>query len=179
MPGRQRGKLSGFTLLEVMVVLVLIGIIFGFAVLSLGGDDVAELMEEEARRLVTLVDMAAEEAVLRGEELALYVADSEYAFMALRQNRWVAIENDRLLKTRRLPAGIYLDLDLESEPPSLSASHGDDSDQEAGRVPQVYILSSGEMTPFTLTLRAPETEVTWTLKASILGKLDWEAGQRL
>ena len=37
---------AGFTLLELMVVLVLIGIIFSFAVLSLGGDDYAELMED-------------------------------------------------------------------------------------------------------------------------------------
>ena len=42
---------AGFTLLELMVVLVLIGIIFSFAVLSLRGTDVSDLMEQETRRL--------------------------------------------------------------------------------------------------------------------------------
>ncbi|MGB5541107.1 MAG: prepilin-type N-terminal cleavage/methylation domain-containing protein, partial [Gammaproteobacteria bacterium] len=39
---------AGFTLLELMVVMVLIAIIFSFAALSMRGDDIAEIMEREA-----------------------------------------------------------------------------------------------------------------------------------
>ena len=48
---RNTAPAAGFTLLELMVVLVLISIIFTFAMLSFGGDDVAELMEQEVRRM--------------------------------------------------------------------------------------------------------------------------------
>ena len=46
MPVSAARRSAGFTLLELMVVMVLIGIIFSFAVLSLGGDDYAEMMEQ-------------------------------------------------------------------------------------------------------------------------------------
>lgn len=165
---------AGFTLLELMVVLVLIGIIFSFAVLSLGGDDVAELMERETRRLVTVLDMATSEAVLRGEELAVYFSDTGYEFLVLRGDDWEAT-GDVLLKAHTLPAGIFLRLEVEGDPPALTAAPVDVADFEADvLVPQVYILSSGEMTPFSATLEADQSERRYHLSASILGELSWE-----
>lgn len=177
-PNRLLKKSAGFTLLELMVVLVLIGIIFSYAILSIGGDDVAELMEVETRRLVTLLDMAGEEAILRGEELGLHFGDTGYSFLVLQQDGWSELGNDRLLKPRELPADIELRLELEGELPVLGESD-EDEDADNSLVPQVYILSSGEMTPFTVTLRSSRSDVLYILTASILGKLDWEAGQDL
>jgi general secretion pathway protein H len=171
-----RRQHAGFTLLELMVVLVLIGIIFSFAMLSLGGDDVAELMEQETRRLVTLLDMASDEAVLRGEELAVHFTDAGYSFMALQQDGWNELVGDPLLKPRVLPAGIDLQLEIEEEPPLLGESEAEDDDRP---VPQVYILSSGEMTPFTMTLHSDQSYMRYYLTASVLGHLTWEAEETL
>jgi general secretion pathway protein H len=168
-PARQS---AGFTLLELMVVMVLIGIIFSFAVLSLGGDDVAELMEQETRRLVTLLDMAGEEAVLGGEELAVYFTDEGYEFMVLRGDRWQPITDDNLLKARTLPAGMQFRLEIDGEPPALGDS---DDDEEDALTPQIYILSSGEMTPFSATLESSDSYIRYHLSATILGKLEWES----
>jgi general secretion pathway protein H len=165
---------TGFTLLEVMVVLVLIGIIFSFAMLSLGGDDVARLMERETRRLVILLDMAGEEAVIRGEDLAVHFTDTGYAFMVLRQNNWTDLTDDPLLKPRVLPAGIELDLEIDEEPPLVGESRPD-AESEDKPIPQVYILSSGEMTPFTMTLQSAQSLMHYNLTASLLGNLTWEA----
>ena len=171
-----RRQCTGFTLLELMVVLVLIGIIFSFAMLSLGGDDVARMMERETRRLVTLLDMAGEEAVIRGEDLGVHFTDTGYAFMVLRQNSWADVTNDPLLKPRDLPAGIDLDLEIEEEPPQVGESDPDkDKERDDTPTPQVYILSSGEMTPFTMTLQSEQSVMRYTLTASVLGNLTWEA----
>ena len=51
----------GFTLLEIMVVLVLVGIITSFALLSVGGGP-RERLAEEARRLAALVELHQQEA---------------------------------------------------------------------------------------------------------------------
>ena len=169
LPARQA---AGFTLLELMVVMVLIGIIFSFAMLSLGGDDVAELMEQETRRLVTLLDMAGEEAVLTGEELAVYFTDEGYEFMVLRGDRWQPITDDNLLKARTLPAGMQFRLEIDGEPPALGDS---DDDEEDALTPQIYILSSGEMTPFSATLESSDSYIRYHLSATILGKLEWES----
>ena len=101
---------AGFTLLELMVVLVLIGIIFTFAMLSLGGDDIGELMELETHRMMTLLDLASDEAVLRGEELAVLFSENGYEFLVLNEERWQKTEGDGLLKAYILPA------DIESAP---------------------------------------------------------------
>lgn len=150
-----------------MAVLVIIGIILSFMTLSAGGDKRAEQMEREAQRLVALLQLASEEAVMRSEQLAMRVGDSDYAFMIRHNNQWLPLDDDRPLRPRELPAGIELKLELEENPPpGLTA---EDTDQ-----PQIFLLSSGEMTPFALTLSAPGTEKHYRIKATLLGRLELE-----
>ena len=180
---------AGFTLLELMVVLVLIGIIFTFAMLSLGGDELGELMEQETHRMMTLLDLASDEAVLRGEELAVLFSEDGYEFLLLNeQQRWQRTEGDGLLKAYTLPADIDLRLEIEGEPPILTASAVKEEEQEADDdaveneeelQPQVFILSSGEMTPFTVILKSPQSRLRYHLTASLLGSISWEVEETL
>ena len=157
----------GFTLLELMVVLVIIGIVLSFVGLSGGGDSRARQLEREARRLLVVMQLASEEAAMRGEQLALRVGDSDYEFMTLQGRKWVPLEDEGALRPHRLPQGVELELELEDNPPpGLSAQ---DEDQ-----PQIFLLSSGEMTPFLLTFSAPETEYRFRLQGTLLGRLELE-----
>ena len=171
---------SGFTLLELMVVLVLVGIIFSFAVLSIGGDDVAEAMERETRRLERLIVLAGEEAVLRSEEVAIHFSEDGYTFLLLQADGWQEPENDTLLRSRNLPAGIRMRLEVQGDPPRLGQGDKDKDkdkkteDDKEHPVPQVFILSSGEMTPFSVTLEAEQSPLRYHLSASLLGELEWE-----
>ena len=179
MPVAASRQSAGFTLIELMVVIVLIGIIFTFAVLSLGGDDVAGLMEQETRRLATLMDMAGDEAIIRGEELAIHFTDVSYAFLVLGNAGWEAPQDDVLFKSHTLPAGIELRLEVEGELPILGARDAEDEDEDDGLIPQVYILSSGEMTPFTVSLHTTLSEARYYLTASLLGELSWDREESL
>jgi general secretion pathway protein H len=157
----------GFTLLELMVVLVIIGVLLSFVGLSTGGDSRAEQLQREATRLIALIDMASEQAVLRSEQLAVRFGDTDYEFMLLQAGKWAALQDDGILRARELPKGIELRLELEENPPpGLQA--------EDAEAPQVFLLSSGEMTPFTLTFSAPETEQRYVVKATLLGRLELE-----
>jgi len=150
-----------------MVVLVIIGVILTFIGLSTGGDSRAEQMQREMRRLAALIELASEEAVLRSEQLAIRFGETDYEFMLLDANQWNPINDIPLLRPRELPKGIELRLELEENPPpGLEA--------EEAESPQVFLLSSGEMTPFILTLSAPETERRFQVKASLLGQLELE-----
>lgn len=162
---RQSSK--GFTLLEIMVVIVIVGIVLSFMTLSTGSDRRAEQLEREAQRIVTLLQLASEEAVMRSEQLALRVNETGYEFMILENGKWIELADDRPLRPRELPAGIELRLELQDNPPpGLSA---EDSEQ-----PQVFLLSSGEMTPFVLLVSAPETEQSYVIKVSLLGRMELE-----
>jgi general secretion pathway protein H len=170
-PALAAGRSSGFTLLELLVVLVLVGIIFSFAMLSLRGDDLAELVEQETRRLGTLLELVSDEAVLRGEEMAVHFSDTGYEFLILSGDRWQAQEDDRLLQSRSLPADIEIRLEVNGDSPGLAAA---DKEDEETLTPQVYILSSGEMTPFSATLQSPQSNTRYHLSASLLGEVTWE-----
>ena len=184
-PDSSPGRSAGFTLLELMVVLVLIGIIFSFAVLSLGGDKLSELMEEETRRMAVLLELAADDAVLRGEELAVYFTDDSYEFLVLQEDGgWQSSGEDGLLKAYKLPADIELRLEVEGEPPVLDAmavanQEGDRETDDTSLEPQVFILSSGEMTPFAATFLSLQSEYRYHLKADVLGKVSWEVEETL
>lgn len=170
---------KGFTLLEVLAVMVIIGIMLTFVTLSPGGDRRAEEMQREAQRLVALLQLASEESLMRSEQLALRINETDYAFMILTNGRWLLLDDDRPLRPREMPAGIELHLELqENQPSGLAAEEGKESPglatKESEQPPQVLLMSSGEITPFELTLSAEETEQRYVITATLLGKLKLE-----
>ena len=172
---RNSAASAGFTLLELMVVLVLISIIFTFAMLSFGGDDVAELMEQEVRRLETLVALAADEAIIRGDELGIRFTGDGYEFMLLQQNGWQVPQDDRLLHAYSLPGVLALRLQLEGDAPVFPGQPTDDD----AITPHVFILSSGEVTPFSVVFESDESTAQYHMNVSIMGNVTTERGQTL
>ena len=170
-PGRQRSL--GFTLFELLVTIVVIGIVVSLAVLSIG-DNQAEREQRITSQLATLTEYARETALFNSDELALLFWQHGYAFYRLADEKWQVITDDEILRPREVPEDITISLFLEGLRAELSALPKIDSKHKSK--PQVFILSSGEITPFEIRL-GDGLDIDMQLTSDMLGNIkvaQWE-----
>jgi general secretion pathway protein H len=99
---------QGFTLVELLVVLVVMGIALGVVVVQLMPDDRTTL-REEAARLALLLENAGLEARSSGRSMAWSAENTRYLFWKKNDyNDWARIEDDTAFRPRTLPAGIHI-----------------------------------------------------------------------
>jgi general secretion pathway protein H len=171
--GRNRPLATGFTLIEILVVLVIIGIIVSFALLSFGVLGKDSQVEEESRRLVAILTEARDEAALQGRDLGLRLEPASYEFMSLEPRRggWETITDDDLLRRRDLPEGITMRLWLESREVILERPRKEDRKEIETPAPQVIVLGSGEIVPFDLEIAREGGGTRWHVAGTVDGKL--------
>lgn len=129
---------AGFTLLEIMVVMVLIAISVTFVVLNLDRDTdgVAEL---EARRFASLVEQARDESVLSGRPYAVHVDPAARSYEFLQHGeQWSPVDNDDVFRPRHFPEDLAVSFKILDGP-------------ESGGL--LVIEGLGEITPFMLTVQ--------------------------
>lgn len=166
---------AGFTLLEVLVVILIIGIVTSFAVLSLGGDRRGEELERETQQFTELLRLAAEQTVLRGEEWGVQIGAEDYRFLVYTEKGWVEQVEDPLFRPRTLGVDTELEIELEGRDIVLNAADDDDDKKQTDVLkPTLFILSSGEISQFVAHFSAPETEQRFEVKADALGVLSVE-----
>nr|WP_229301021.1 type II secretion system minor pseudopilin GspH [Stenotrophomonas maltophilia] len=95
----------GFTLLELMVVLVIIGICTAGIGLGLGSLlDPARQLRQEAERLAQRLQVARDEARIDGRPLRWQSDAKGYRFSRREGGRWVTVERDDLLRPQQWQA---------------------------------------------------------------------------
>ena len=165
-------RVSGFTLLEVLVVLVIIGIVTAMAVVSTGVLGADRQMDEEAQRLQAVLAQAREESMLDGRDVGLRVDRQGYDFLRYngRVAAWEPVVDDTLLRERELPEGLNASLRLEAREIELEPRTAPTEDEPAQ--PQVLVLASGDVVPFEILLRRDGTEETRRIAGTIEGKFE-------
>lgn len=153
---------KGFTLIEVLVVVLIISVVFTLVVITIP-DNKANILETEAERLVTLLTLAKQESIIQARELAIEFSNESYSFLIFQDQKWEAIDDD-MFRTRELPEDVYHELYLQGE-------QFDFSDEDNETKPRVFILSSGEMSPFEVILQHRDSVASYSVSADIGGKL--------
>ncbi|MEO9135168.1 MAG: GspH/FimT family pseudopilin [Casimicrobiaceae bacterium] len=95
---------SGFTLVEILVVIVLVGIVAGLA-MALVNPDERDVSAREARRFAGALEYAAQRAQWRNEMLG--VSADRRVFRYWRRDaandRWLVVDDDDVLRAHPLP----------------------------------------------------------------------------
>lgn len=185
--GQPYKQQTGFTLLELLVVVVIVSILFTYTTLAIRSNSPEDLLKEEAHRLERLVQLTLEEAILRGEQYAIEVHLNGYRFLRMIENSWEPIAGDKILREYELPQDMELEMQLEEteinlgllfDPMSdqkvdLEATDSDEDTDDKKAEPQIFLLSSGEITPeFDIRFYILGIETSYLVKGLFDGSVE-------
>lgn len=181
----------GFTLIEILVVIVIIGISVGVVVVNFSGDSNAEAARLEVMRLQQRLRFAHQQSVVRAEEYGIRFYTGGYRFLRFDQGNedWIEPHNDRILKRYLLPSPLEIELYIEQVKTSIPDSFDDDPEprqtdsmlpsddllnQQDTLKPHVFLLSSAELTPaFELVVRVPGSDIKEQLNGLPQGEYNY------
>ena len=174
-------RCKGFTLVEILVVVVIMAIVISLAVLSVGVTGRDSQLDEESRRIEGLVGLLHERALLEGRDFGLRIEPAAYEFVVYdpRADRWRNLGQESEFRHRELPKGISFELELDSLLVVLKPVDRSISNDAAAPGPQVAVAASGEGTPFRLTLSRNATRAKASVSGDALGKVTRESSDHV
>lgn len=160
--------MKGFTLIELLIVLVLIGVISSMTLLAMSSGDQRDWRKQEAERLLELFQLASQEAMVRGNPIAIELFSNGYRFMIAERQTWQTDFHDDIFRARTLHPNVRLNLQLEQKNVPLN-----DGKYRAGTPkPQIVFTPDGEISRFQLNVRLTGSEelisVVNTLKEGLV-----------
>ncbi len=150
----------GFTLIEILIVLVLIATISSLIVIQVRDRDDAAILDQEIEALIKTGRFAQEEMLFRNNPLGIYFTTGGYAWyegylvdeedetdprVTRKTVLWKPL-GDRLLKPHAFPGGMNITLYLEGTPAVLEDELPEDIR------PQVLFLPDTDALPFELLM---------------------------
>jgi len=170
----QRKLQQGFTLLELMLVFLLMAMVSVGVMMTLpSASNSQEGVQWQVQRFSTLVQFAQDEALISGLQLGVVFTEKSYQFVFYdyESKYWQPIENKQIQNKVELPdtlsleyslSGIEWDeLDTEDQDTFLTDEYLvniEGQERQVDLKPQVYLMSSGEVTPFTVTLSVSDSD---------------------
>ena len=146
----------GFSLIEIMLVVFIIGLVTATMVITWGGQSRDTELDEEAERIEALFAYAREQAELQTRDYGFRMNRLEYQFLVFDPlaNQWRLPEEDDALRERKIPDGVIPGLVVEGRGVVLDSRKPKVDDF----APQIMIFANGDLTSFEITLERDGTD---------------------
>jgi general secretion pathway protein H len=174
-----KSRQGGFTLLEIMVVILILGLSLGVVSLSVGGDEGASATHKEAENFMLTASFVSEQTVLNSQIIGLFfeprtASDSIdlqwcYRWQQRRDNTWQELSEN--LGEHCLSSRMKVEMIVEDEPY--------EHDPDLTPTPPVLVFyPSGESTPFELAIFESEggftnEESVQRIEVDMVGEIRW------
>jgi len=175
-PSPLRGA-SGFTLIEILVVMVIVGILATFATLKIGNRSIDDRLQTESERFEQLVKLAQEESQVKGIPIGLRFTTSGYQFLSLNDKGQWADYGQGALRDRPLIAPFYAEVQVDgrSVAPAQDQQAGASiNDQSQKILPQILLLPGGESSAFAVDVKAQNYLSYFHIESDVLGRIQFE-----
>ena len=138
----------GFTLIEVLVVVLVISILMGVVVNSLGGFDREQKFRGYAERLALRIEIGRDKALLANREWGVYLNEDGVKFAEFDEiNRQWVIRSEKPFSSERYDAQVRFTIETEDLGRVL-----DELEDDQSATPDIVLFSSGETTPFEISV---------------------------
>jgi len=155
---------QGFSLIEIMIVVLIIGISASMAVLYIDNSD--DRLKSEAKRLFSMTQLVRDDAIMTGQSLAMIVDSTNYYFSRLEKGKWVQLIS-KPYKKIKMSDDIRLRFIL--------ADKGSAKTEKQTNL--FYFLPTGETSEFQVWISNDNTE--YVLSSTSLGELSLKRTESL
>jgi len=152
----------GFTLIEILVVVIVVSVLMGVVVNSFTGVDREQTLRGYSERLALRIEIARDRALQANREWGLYIDDDGVRFAEFDETNGEWVE-----RTSKPFAGESYDrevrfgIEVEELEGALREPEGEDKN-----LPDIVLFSSGETTPFEISIDPMQWETTpWLLSS--------------
>ena len=155
----------GFTLIEVLIVIVIVAIMSATVAISFNGGDRERRLKVEVQRIAGLLELTRSQAIQRNEEWGLFVDESTFSFAYFDEETrdWVAWQQRPLRETTLENMRLELSVDEQVELPGTF---------DEGDVPDLVFFSSGESQKYDLRIQPAWETMAWTIKSDGLSRAE-------
>ena len=175
-------RAHGFSLLELLLTLVIVGLIVSLAGLGVSSGSQSYKIDAAVKHLADVAEYALDEAQLSGIDMGLLIEEGSddqgafYSYQWLQRDitGWELAQFDADAYGRRqLPRDIEVLLEVEQGNALRPAEDGVDEERDRRPQPQVIFFSSGETTPGIMTwVAARDGDILWELEWDLLGRIE-------
>ncbi len=134
----------GFTLIEILVVVVIVSILTVMGVQMISSGSVERNLQQHGRILQSSIEYSCDQAVLQNIPYGLMVSQMAYGFSIFTNQVWQEVIYQEVSLDKILVDGSQISLSLDGQTVVL--------EEELVSVPQIVCNTSGEISPFNLTL---------------------------